>query len=143
MKRYVLVAIIIALIVSFTGCVNAWEYNDPDQYLESLTKSISYHVGWTKPTENVSGVEVRLDDTLPETIPHKTEDSTVLKYYNRFEELLPVGETVETFLSIQYEVPAFGKEISRISQLAFELPIIYDTSHFAYPAYVTVLGEDN
>lgn len=55
-------------------------------------------------------------------------------------EELPLGESVQILLSVKYDDEAFAKETERISQLSSSKPVLYDTEHFKYPAYVSTVG---
>ena len=72
-------------------------------------------------------------------VPQNFEIQDIVKYYNRYEELLPLGESVQTMLSVRYSAENFEKELGLISQTKAE----YDTAHFEYPAYVSVLSWEN
>ncbi len=73
-------------------------------------------------------------------VPQNFEEKDIINYYNRYEELLPLGESMQTLLSVRYSKETFDQELGFISQAKAAESIVYDTTSFSYPAYATVLG---
>lgn len=80
---------------------------------------------------------------FPETI----EETEVIDYVYRYMDYL-FAPTAEVYFECRYEEAAYKAEIARLQGIQTEYKgrvqtIIYDTENFAYPAYVTINGNDH
>ena len=129
--------VLIILVLSLCGCSNSvHEFKGAEQYADSFYKSFSYHNHQTWKEEKdgsiVSGPRA--------IVPSNFEEQDIVNYYNKYEDSLPLGEAVQTLLSVQYTKEGFEKEVSCISGICYDSPIVYDETSFSLPAYITVLG---
>jgi hypothetical protein len=140
MKKVFLFMLFVMLVLSLCSCSSfVHEFEGADAYSESFFASFSYHDHRTLKTKIAEdGTEVVLVEPTA-IVPQNFEIQDIVKYYNRYEELLPLGESVQTMLSVRYSAENFEKELGLISQTKAE----YDTAHFEYPAYVSVLSWEN
>ncbi len=86
--------------------------------------------------------ELRFDEVAMELFPGNVEDLTVADFYCEWEIGIVGSAKVEILLSAKYETADFDAETDRLKALA-DGKIVYDTQHFQYPAYVSVLGNMN
>lgn len=72
--------------------------------------------------------------------PPLIDELQVLDFYLYWDLWLAGSARVECFLSVQYDEASFESEKQRIANIYGKFPIVYDTTSFAYPAYVIALG---
>lgn len=141
MKKFFLSITLVIVAVAFCGCSSfVHEFQGAGQYEDSFYKSFSYHDHRILKTVMQSdGTETVLIEPT-DLVPRNFEETDIVNYYNRYEELLPLGESVQTLLSVRYSKETFDQELGLISQVQDADSVVYDTDSFAYPAYVSVLG---
>ena len=105
-------------------------------------------------TDRIGDFEATFDRAYNETVLDTARDGEsfdmkpttsesggeIVGYSAKCIEELPLGESVQILLSVKYDDEAFAKETERISQLSSSKPVLYDTEHFKYPAYVSTVG---
>lgn len=67
-------------------------------------------------------------------------NAEIVQYRAKSVSLLPVGEQTQMLLSVKYDNDSFKTEVNRISEITEANPVLYDTEHFHYPAYVASIG---
>ena len=144
MKKVFLFVLYVMLVLSLCSCsTSIHEFQGSGEYEDSFFKSFSYHDHRTlKSVQQGDGTETVLIEPT-EIVPQNFEESDIVNYYNRYEELLPLGESVQTLLSVRYTKENFHKELGLISKVKADKSVVYDTTSFSYPAYVAVLGWEN
>ncbi|MDD6095825.1 MAG: hypothetical protein PUC29_08795 [Clostridia bacterium] len=84
--------------------------------------------------------DTELDQPAIMKISTSPSDGEIVQYYAKCIDELPLGERVQILLSVKYNSEAFEKETERISAISQANPVLYDTEHFQYPAYVSSIG---
>ncbi|MBQ9930634.1 MAG: hypothetical protein IJO72_07665 [Oscillospiraceae bacterium] len=129
MRKSIPILLCVVLIFSLCGC-------------EGLTFE---HKTFTQ-ADDYSGIfeltELRYSEVAMELFPETVSELTVCEFYCEWERGIVGSAKVELLLSVQYEAAAFTAETDRLKALA-DGKIVYDTQHFQYPAYVSVLGNMN
>ena len=79
--------------------------------------------------------------------PKTIEEAEVIDYVYRYMDTL-FDPTAEIYLECRYDEEAYQKELERLQGIHAEYKgeiqtILYDTESFAYPAYVTINGNDH
>ncbi len=73
--------------------------------------------------------------------PENIDDLKVEKFYARYDELLPLGESFQILLSIKYEDKlVFDLECNRIESISTEFSKQFDIPNFEFLAYATIIG---
>ncbi len=80
------------------------------------------------------------DEEFP-IFPERIDDLSVSKIYCRYDQLYPLGETIQIFLQIQYDDNSFDAELERIAENSVKNDKDFTNDQFF--AYTVHLGEDD
>lgn len=151
-NRVIALVLILLSVISFNSCYYRHELNeDLSNYhkifsLGEFTGTCGVYLVLPK-SENEqwkgklqNALETYGYDEKSDIIPPTVDDINVIDFFCNETQYFVGSDNIEFLLSVKYDQVSFSAEIERLSKIAGWEKMVYDTEHFAYPAYVSILG---